>query len=211
MFTASPGAIVVLGLGLGSLIFWLDTLSDPAAERDDDTAWGRARAARPKLLEAPAAIVTPHVTAARPVAEVPVAAPAHGVASHMSPAPVAMSHVTSAAKPVVAEPAKPAAAAKPVEAPAPVAAPKPVAAQPPKPAAAPQPVSPAAAKPPVAQTAKPVADPRKQSATGTAAKPATSTPPKPQMAKTAEAAAPKAAVRPSSAAPAGGTTPPKAS
>lgn len=40
MFTASPAEIVVVGLALGSVVAWLDSLTNPP-KPDEETAWGR--------------------------------------------------------------------------------------------------------------------------------------------------------------------------
>ena len=56
MFTASPGAILVVGLGLGLVVRWLDTLTEPP-KPDEETAWCRvpvAAAAVREMLALPA-------------------------------------------------------------------------------------------------------------------------------------------------------------
>jgi hypothetical protein len=64
MFTASPAEIVVAGLALGSVVAWLDSLTNPPRP-DDETAWGRTPetlAAKPTLaLPAPSVVLAPSI------------------------------------------------------------------------------------------------------------------------------------------------------
>jgi hypothetical protein len=90
MFTASPAEIVVAGLALGSVVAWLDSLTNPPAP-DDVTAWWRrpepAQAKETLALPAPSIVVPQPL----PVQPAPVASQDNIPAPAPKPAVAAMS------------------------------------------------------------------------------------------------------------------------
>jgi hypothetical protein len=77
MFTASPAEIVVAGLVLGSVVAWLDSLTNPP-KLNDETSWGRvpetAKIKETLALPAPS-VVLPKAVASAPPVQAPVETP----------------------------------------------------------------------------------------------------------------------------------------
>jgi hypothetical protein len=69
MFTASPAEIVIMSLAMGSVVAWLDSLTNPP-QQDDETSWGRApdkvTARQTLALPAPSVVLPQPVPVAQP-------------------------------------------------------------------------------------------------------------------------------------------------